>query len=687
MISVIIVAGGRSTRLGADKRRLRVWGDDGPTLLEHTVAIARSLSDDVLVVLNDAAAWAQLEARFVPDSWPNAGPLGGIASGLRAAQHEWSLVLAADLPLLDITMLRELLAMPRYAQAIVPLVGDEVPRYEPLHALYHRACLPIIESHLAADQRKIAALLAVLQVQPFPISGDDPRARSFTNLNTPADVSALSILYRFTDHRSLITVIQRNSMRRIAYCSPVNPVESGISDYSEELLPYLGQYFDITLIIDDGVQPTNPQLAAHLPIERISRLAKAHRRQPFDAIIYHMGNSPAHSAFWAALQTLPGVVVLHDYVLHHLMLWHAVNRRKDVRLYRAEMTQRYGAEGERVATLMERGQLNDAVFDLPLSESVIERATGLIAHSRYVVDRALAVRPNLRAAVVPMGVPSVAVPDRALARRELGLPAAAPIWASFGHINPYKRIEQALRAFTRFRAEHADARFVLVGSVSPNYDLRGLVARLRLQDAVQITGYVNSADFGRYVAAADLCFNGRYPSAGETSASLLRLLGAGRAVLVSDVATFSELPPAVVAHVPLDDDEERTILAYAERLWADAALRHTLEANARAYVAREHTLGGAAAGYAGFLSELYRWEQPKIVRPPLWEVEGSGIGDRGSGIGDQENGDQGSGIRDRESPVSHTDLSIIGERVAELGLNEADVALLDRAAARLHTLL
>ena len=191
MISVIIVAGGRSTRLGVDKRRLRVWGNDGPTLLEHTVTIARSLSDDVLVVLNDPAAWAQLEARLVPDSWPNAGPLGGIASGLRAAQHEWSLVLAADLPLLDITLLREMLLLPRYTQALVPLLGDEVPRYEPLHALYYRSCLPIIESDLAADQRKIVALLTALDVQPFPISSDDPRARSFTNLNTPADVAAL----------------------------------------------------------------------------------------------------------------------------------------------------------------------------------------------------------------------------------------------------------------------------------------------------------------------------------------------------------------------------------------------------------------------------------------------------------------------------------------------------------------
>lgn len=461
-------------------------------------------------------------------------------------------------------------------------------------------------------------------------------------------------------------------MRRIAYCSPVNPVESGISDYSEELLPYLGQYFDITLIVDEGVQPSNQQLAVHLPIERISRLPRLHRRRPFDAIIYHMGNSPAHSSFWEGLRRLPGVVVLHDYVLHHLMLWHAVNRRKDVREYRAEMARRYGAAGKQVAIQMERGQLSNAVFDFPLSEGPIAHATGLIGHSRYVVERARKVRPELAATVVPMGVPLPPVLDRTAARVALGMPAHMPIWASFGHINPYKRVEQALRAFARFRAEYPQARYILVGSVSPNYDVQGLVKRLYLDGAVQITGYVGAADFARYVGAADICFNGRFPSAGETSASLLRLLGAGRAVLVSDIATFSELPADVVAHVPLDDSEEATILAYAQQLWRNEALRQALEHNAREYVAREHTLEGAAAGYARFLASLHGWNEPTIQRPPLWLLAHE-TAQPASPAATQHNHD--------------SILTLIGQRAAELGLQEDDTRLLDGAGKRLGEVL
>jgi molybdopterin-guanine dinucleotide biosynthesis protein A len=188
VISAVVVAGGRSSRLGQDKRRLRLWGESGPTLLEHTLAIARSLSDDVIVVLNDAVDWPGLPARLLPDRWPEAGPLGGIATGLAAARHEWSLVLAADLPLLNLGLLRGLLDQPRQGLALVPRrAGDTRNRAgdEPLHALYHRSCLAPFERRLAQGQRQVVAALAELDVQVVDIAEGDPRLRSFTNINTP----------------------------------------------------------------------------------------------------------------------------------------------------------------------------------------------------------------------------------------------------------------------------------------------------------------------------------------------------------------------------------------------------------------------------------------------------------------------------------------------------------------------
>ncbi|NTW04063.1 MAG: glycosyltransferase family 4 protein, partial [Oscillochloris sp.] len=409
---------------------------------------------------------------------------------------------------------------------------------------------------------------------------------------------------------------------RIAYCSPVNPAPSGISDYSEELLPYLAQYAEITLFVEDGLKPSNPQLSAQMEVLPLRRLPRELRRRPYHGLVYHIGNSPAHAGIWRAAQRMPGVVVLHDLVLHHFMLWYAANVQHDVQIYVRDMAARYGAPGAHMAQLMIRSRFTDAAFDFPCCEPVLAAARGLIAHSRYVAERTATIRPGLPSTVVPMGVPLPILVGRDEARVRLGLPANAAVLASFGHINAWKRVEPALRALRQLRDEGRDARYILVGSVSPNYDLIGLIGRMGLSNAVTITGYVPRDAFEDYVAAADICLNLRYPSGGETSASLLRLLGAGRPTLVSAVGSFAELPAGVVAQVDPDESEGDLILAYC-RLFLDRPdLAGVLGARARAFVAAEHSLAIAAQGYARFLAHLYSWPVlHKIRQTPLWMLE------------------------------------------------------------------
>jgi glycosyltransferase involved in cell wall biosynthesis len=487
---------------------------------------------------------------------------------------------------------------------------------------------------------------------------------------------------------------------RIAYCSPVNPAPSGISDYSEELLPYLAQYGDITLFFDDELKPTNSALTAHLEVLPIRRLERQQRRKPFDAIIYHIGNSPAHARIWRAAQRLPGVIVLHDYVLHHFMLWYAANVDHHVQQYVAMMTQRYGAEGAHIAQLMIRSRFTDAAFDYPCNEAVIDAAYGLIAHSQFVATQVQAQRSSLPVAVVPMGVPLPPLIEPAVARARLGLPDEGAILASFGHINAYKRLEPALRALAILRAEGRDVRYILVGSVSPNYDVQGLVNRMGLADAVTVTGYVDRDQFEAYVAAADLCLNLRYPTGGETSASLLRLLGAGRPTLVTATGSFAELPPGVAAQVDPDASEGDLILAYCRLLLDHPARAAELGTRARAFVAQEHTLEQAAQGYARFLARLYGWPLLQRVRErPLWDVEqptpdpSVNAGQAGRTLDEPRAGGptlrqtqgraaDGQAIAAPPEPAPDpTPLLVpVARAIAEIGLNESDERLLKTVA-------
>lgn len=484
--------------------------------------------------------------------------------------------------------------------------------------------------------------------------------------------------FELTKHLKLKTYNSKlkTRMRRIAYASPLNPAPSGISDYSEELLPFLAQYAEIVPYADDELRPTNPDLLRHMPPRPLGRLARDHQRQPYDAIIYHMGNSPVHAGIWRAMQRTPGVLVLHELVLHHFMLNYAATVRRDVEGYRAEAARRYGAEGARVAGLMMRGRFVEAAFELPFCEPVLAAAEGLIAHSQYVLSGARALRPGLPAAHVPMGVPLPPAIPRAEARARLGLPPDALILASFGHINPYKRVDAVLRTLQTLRESQPNLRYILVGSVSANYDLPAVIARSGLDQIVSATGYVDRAAFEDYVAAADICVNLRHPTAGETSASLLRLLGAGKPTLVTASGSFAELPPGVAAQVDLDRSEADLILAYCRLLAERPGLATSMGAAARQYVAREHTLEGAAAGYMRFLAGRYGWEDPQVLRDPLWQLP--------------QHAPLAPASRPTTAPpppaapaepaASPAALLPVAAAIAELGAHEGDRALLESAA-------
>lgn len=182
--------------MGADKRRLRLWGENAPTLLEHVCAVIAPLCAELIVVLNDPEAWSGLAARLVPDAMPEAGALGGLYSGLVAAQNEYCLVVGADMPFLNSELLRAMLAYPKPYQALVPRHANGI---EPLHALYRRDVYQVLRALLASGERRLSALIEQIGATFLPpelIAQHDPLGRAFFNLNTPEDVLRARALLR-----------------------------------------------------------------------------------------------------------------------------------------------------------------------------------------------------------------------------------------------------------------------------------------------------------------------------------------------------------------------------------------------------------------------------------------------------------------------------------------------------------
>lgn len=196
-ISGIILAGGHSRRMGYDKRRMRLWGDHAPTLLEQTVQRLAPLCADLIVVLNDPAAWHLPPARLVRDAWHDGGPLGGLVSGLQVAAWQHTLVVAADLPHLNAAVLRAMLERPRTYDVLLPYTSHPttgVYHPEPLHAVYRVGAAATLRGALQRGIRQMQQAIALLHTVPLPPAvwqAHDPGGQTFFNLNTPRDVQAL----------------------------------------------------------------------------------------------------------------------------------------------------------------------------------------------------------------------------------------------------------------------------------------------------------------------------------------------------------------------------------------------------------------------------------------------------------------------------------------------------------------
>lgn len=192
-LSGIVIAGGRSRRFGIDKRRLRLWGESGPHLLGHAVALLQPLCVETIVVLNDAEVWPDVPARIVPDEQPGSGALGGLISGLQAMRAPAALVIAADMPLIVPEVLAALAQWPFIGDALAPTPPGQPDQPQPLFAVYRQSALPPLRRAFAAGERRLqAALMTLRWVDPGPALWHrfDPAARSLLNLNTPNDLVA-----------------------------------------------------------------------------------------------------------------------------------------------------------------------------------------------------------------------------------------------------------------------------------------------------------------------------------------------------------------------------------------------------------------------------------------------------------------------------------------------------------------
>jgi molybdopterin-guanine dinucleotide biosynthesis protein A len=184
-ITSILLAGGRSARLGRDKAFLQV---NGQFLIERILRRLGQISEETIIVANEVDRYEQFEGIVITDVYPGKGALGGIFSGLTRASNHHSLVVACDMPFLNVSLLRYMQGLAADYDVVIPRVGWLT---EALHAIYSKNCLPFIERQLQMGDLRIVHFfpqVRVRYVEQEEIETFDPEQLSFLNINSQEDL-------------------------------------------------------------------------------------------------------------------------------------------------------------------------------------------------------------------------------------------------------------------------------------------------------------------------------------------------------------------------------------------------------------------------------------------------------------------------------------------------------------------
>ena len=403
-----------------------------------------------------------------------------------------------------------------------------------------------------------------------------------------------------------------DSPLKIDYVSPLPPIRSGISDYSVDLFPELESRCDLRLIRLPG-QEVDAAVRGRWPVVEADQLG-ADGRLP----LYHMGNNHHHEAVWDLAQSKPGVLVLHDLVLHHFLIERTV-KYGHFEAYREALETAHGWVGDAAGRPIRwPGAVgNAAQFALPAHRELLIRQKGILTHSPWSADFLAEEIPGLRVRSLSMGVPLPAEADRGLGqdfKRRYGLPLESPIIGSFGFQTPMKRTESAVRALAEPGLEQAH--LMVAGEVAPILELEDLAQEIGVRDRVHVLGFLPFEDFEAGISAADVALNLRYPTAGETSASLLRILAVGRPVLVSDHAQSADLPDDVVIKVPLGDDEPKSLARQLAEMLAQPQRLREMGQRARQHVETHHRPADAAQAMIDACREWAQLDPPNLPTEP-----------------------------------------------------------------------
>lgn len=420
------------------------------------------------------------------------------------------------------------------------------------------------------------------------------------------------------------------SLPRLGFFSPLPPEKNGIADYSYILLNEIRKYYDVSVYNDDmGSQaPAGVVVRDH---------RQAFRHLSVDTRVLHqIGNNSGHLFVLRALRQFPGLTTIHDIGLFYL--YELEQPGIDAML--AEMARsspmlapRFGQHWKRLGI---KTKANYALFDM--QRELLARSSGVIVHSLFAKAKLASIygeAATRHVSVIPHFAPPVEMAGQQQAREKLGLPQDSFIVTTSGFATNAKRFDWLMQGLEQVLKQGIELRWIHAGEErAEEYNLSAELARFPLlRQRAEITGYVDEATLNAHISACDVLVNLRFPSVGESSGSLARAFSAGRCCLVTDTASYRELPREAVVHLPLMSPVP-SLVAALTALHRDPALLRAIGENARRFaetalsletVGRQYRDAIEAAAAAPLPRPGLQPRSPRPAQPPYLTLDSTAL--------------------------------------------------------------
>jgi len=384
------------------------------------------------------------------------------------------------------------------------------------------------------------------------------------------------------------------------------PAKTGIATYSSYLVPALAKHCQVTVFCGSPSSWRSPDIST----SDLNADPYSIKSLPdYDHILYHIGNNPHfHLDIYKVLLRFPGVIVLHDLVLYFLIA--GQGRGGLIK----EFCENYGPEKlEDLWSLFRESPGSDVLqyanpSKFPLIRRVLERARAVIVHNETSAAKLAETGFASSVHVIPHLYyedtvnPVMQMGSHAL-RSQLGFTEHEIVIGVFGFIGPTKRIDKLFQAVRAILNETPDLplKILIVGE---GEQLTGAVSNHRLHNVVIEAGFVPESKFLEFMNTVDIVANLRYPSMGETSGTLIQAMSLGKPVIVTNHASFSELPDDVVVKVSYGAQEIVEIGHALRLLIENRKERARLGESARRYVAEHCAPAKVAEQYLAVLQAV-----------------------------------------------------------------------------------